>query len=141
MDLIFSPLLPVCANQLLGLVTFLHFTERQNRNLEAPWLTDLQLTSNQIEQILDIGDQYTEPVEQFRTDILQQEIVMGQMLLENTPKSTLEQQQQVLIGMKLELANVYFDQALEVREVLAPEQLAQDDCQHNLEFVFENHFK
>lgn len=87
------------------------------------WITDLQLTQAQIEQIKAIENQYSSQTNSFDQELQQIEISLTQLIIGTASTDQLKQKERELEALKIDAAQVYFEKFLAIREVLTPAQL------------------
>ncbi|BAW97219.1 hypothetical protein NIES970_21680 [[Synechococcus] sp. NIES-970] len=90
-------------------------------------LTDkLDLDANQRQQIQAIRDNYrSEMGAQYGVMRQEQSTMRALLLNDNSSRTELEAQHRVLTQVRRELADLHFQQMLDIREVLTPEQRAE----------------
>ncbi|MBV5261008.1 periplasmic heavy metal sensor [Synechococcus moorigangaii CMS01] len=92
----------------------------------ADLLDKLSLSPSQKEQIQRIRDEYQRQMRMQRAAVQGAKEIMRDLIRDSTtPRSQLEAQHRMVSALRQELANLHFQQMLDIREVLTPAQRAE----------------
>ena len=90
-----------------------------------------QVTSEQVERLRMIENQYSGRIGQFLQQLNQAQRELIELVVGTASSSQIRERERQFEALQIQAAQVYFDEFLEIREVLTPEQRRQFDPLQN----------
>ncbi len=96
--------------------------KRKERQKRKDIISQLNLSEEQKQKILQIDNKYKQQIEQSRGSLTAEQKQLKQMLVENSSIDSIRDRHQEVIKYRQQLSDIILDRMLEVREVLTAEQ-------------------
>jgi periplasmic protein CpxP/Spy len=96
--------------------------KRKERQKRQNFISQLNLTADQKQKILQIDNKYKQQIEQSRSNLSAAQKQLKQMLADNSSVNSIRDRHQEVTKYRQQLSEIVLDRMLEIREVLTVEQ-------------------
>jgi periplasmic protein CpxP/Spy len=110
------------ANSTSRTQSFANKRKDKERKKRKDIISQLNLSEEQKQEILQIDNKYKQQIEQSRGSLTAEQKQLKQMLVENSSVDSIRDRHQEVIKYRQQLSDLILDRMLEVREVLTAEQ-------------------
>lgn len=97
------------------------------------WIQEYQVTPSQINQLGAIENQYSDQIAQLRQELQQAERELTDLMAGTALATQIREKERQFEALQVQVAHVYFDKFLEIREVLTLAQRLQLNTLRNVE--------